>query len=70
MFFAPFPALPETVTLQNYWLLDLTVQYQLTPSVSIFARGANLLDEDYEQVYGYQTAGRAGYLGVRTTFGQ
>jgi len=70
MFFAPFPALPETVTLQNYWLLDLTVQYQLTPSVSIFARGANLLDEDYEQVYGFQTPGRAGYLGVRTNFGQ
>jgi outer membrane cobalamin receptor len=29
-----------------------------------------LLDEDYEQVYGYQTPGRAGYLGIRVNFGQ
>lgn len=70
IFFPPFPASSKIVTLQDYWLLDLTVQYQLTPSVSIFARGTNLLDEDYEQVYGYQTLGRAGYLGVRTNFGQ
>lgn len=70
LFFPPFPAAPEIVTLQNYWLLDLTVQYQLTPSVSIFARGTNLLDEEYEQVYGYQTPGRAGFVGLRTNFGQ
>ena len=70
LFFPPFPALPETVTLQSYWLLDLTAQYQLTPSINVFARGTNLLDEDYEQVYGYQTAGRAGYVGVRVNFGR
>jgi outer membrane cobalamin receptor len=29
-----------------------------------------LLDEEYEQVYGYQTPGRAGYLGIRVNFGQ
>jgi vitamin B12 transporter len=70
MFFPPFPALPETVTLESFWLLDLTAQYQLTRSINIFARGTNLLDEDYEQVYGYQTPGRAGYAGVRVNFGR
>jgi vitamin B12 transporter len=70
IFFPPFPAVPAIVTLPSYWLLDLIVQYQLTRSLGIFARGANLLDEDYEQVYGYQTPGRAGYLGVRVSFGQ
>ena len=70
IFFPPFPALPETVSLQSYWLLDLIAQYQLTSSVSVFARGTNLLDEDYEQVYGYQTPGRAGYVGVRVNFGR
>ncbi len=70
IFFPPFPALPETVSLQSYWLLDFIAQYQLTPSVSVFARGTNLLDEDYEQVYGYQTPGRAGYVGVRVNFGR
>lgn len=70
IFFPPFPALPEIVTLQSYWILDLTAQYQLTPSFGIFAKGTNLLDQDYEQVYGYQTLGRAGYLGIRANFGQ
>ena len=70
IFFPPFPAPPEIVNLESYWLLDLTVQYQLTPSFGIFAKGTNLLDQDYEQVYGYQTLGRAGYLGIRANFGQ
>jgi len=70
IFFPPFPAPPEIVNLESYWLLDLTVQYQLTPAFGIFAKGTNLLDQDYEQVYGYQTLGRAGYLGIRANFGR
>jgi vitamin B12 transporter len=70
VFFPPFPEPSETVTLDDYWLLDLTVHYKITQSTSLFARGTNLLDEDYEQVYGYRTPGRAGYLGVRVNFGQ
>jgi len=70
IFFPPFPALPEIVTLQSFWLLDLTAQYQLKPAFSIFAKGTNLLDEEYEQVYGYRTLGRAGYVGIRVNFGQ
>ena len=69
VFFPPFPDPSEIVTLDNYWLVDLTAQYRVTPSVILFARGTNLLDEDYEQVYGYRTLGRAGYVGIRTTFG-
>jgi vitamin B12 transporter len=69
-FFPPFPDPAQTVTLGNYWLLDLTVQYRLTNSTSVYVRGTNLLDEDYEQVYGYATPGRAGYLGLRMNFGR
>ena len=29
-----------------------------------------LLDEDYEQVYGYQARGRAGFVGMRLKFGE
>ncbi len=68
IFFPPWPDPSETVTLGNYWLLDLAAQYRATPSVTLFARSSNLLDEDYEQVYGYQTPGRAAYLGVRVNF--
>jgi vitamin B12 transporter len=70
IFFPPFPDLPEIVTLQSFWLLDLTAQYQLTRSFGIFAKGTNLLDEEYEQVYGYRTLGRAGYVGIRVNFGR
>lgn len=70
IFFPPYPNPPEIVTLRNYWLLDVASQYQATPTVAVFVRGTNLLDEDYEQVYGYRTLGRAGYLGVRVSFGR
>jgi vitamin B12 transporter len=70
VFFPPWPDPSETVTLDSYLLVDLTLQFQLNESTSVFARGTNLLDEDYEQVYGYQTPGIAGYLGLRMNFGQ
>lgn len=70
IFFPPFPNAPEIVTLSNYWLLDLATQYRVTPSIAIFAKGTNLLDEDYEQVYGFSTLGRAAYVGVRVDFSQ
>jgi vitamin B12 transporter len=70
IFFPPFPDPSEIVTLDSYWLVDLAVQYRMTPAVTLFARGTNLLDEEYEQVYGYRTLGRAGYVGVRTNFGR
>ena len=69
-FFPPFPNPSEIVTLDSYWLLDLALQYRATDSIAVFAKGTNLLDEDYEQVFGYRTLGRAGYLGVRVNFGQ
>jgi vitamin B12 transporter len=70
VFFPPWPEPSETVTLDSFWLVDLTLQYQISKSTSVYVRGSNLLDEDYEQVYGYQTPGIAGYLGLRMNFGQ
>ena len=68
-FFAPWPTPPAIVTLSNHWLLDLTLQLQVADGVKVFARGTNLLDTDYEHVYGYNTPGRAAYAGVQVTFG-
>ena len=70
IFFPPFPAPSEIVTLDSHWLVDLTVGFDVTESVNLFARATNLLDENYEQVYGYQTRGRSGYVGIRVNFGQ
>ncbi len=69
IFFPPWPEPSEIVTLSNYWLVDLATQYRATDSITVFAKGSNLLDEDYEQVYGYRTPGRAAYFGVRVNFG-
>lgn len=64
-FFPPFPNPAEHVVLPDYWLIDFTLQYRATPKLTVFARATNLLDEQYEQVYGYATLGRSGYVGIR-----
>ena len=68
-FFPPWPNPPEIVTLGQHWLVEVTAQFQVNDSVRLFARGSNLLDTDYEQVYGYRTPGRAAYAGIRVGFG-
>ena len=69
IFFPPFPAPSEIVSLDSFWLLDLTASYNINRNTNIFVRALNLLDEDYEQVYGYRTPGRSAYVGVRLGFG-
>lgn len=59
-------ATPATVvTLDDYTLVNLAVSLELSERVEIFARGENLLDEDYTEVFGYASPGAAGYLGLR-----
>jgi vitamin B12 transporter len=70
IFFPPWPNPSEIVTLSNYWLVDIAAQYRATPTVTLFVKGSNLLDEDYEEVYGYRTLGRAAYIGVRVNIGR
>jgi vitamin B12 transporter len=70
IYFPPWPNPSEIVTLENYWLVDLAAQYKVSGSVNLFARGSNLLDTKYEQVYGYRTSGRAVYGGIQVRFGQ
>jgi vitamin B12 transporter len=68
-FFPPWPNPPEVVTLTNHWLVDLTAQFRISDGIKIFARANNLLDTEYEQVYGYNTPGRTAYAGVEVVFG-
>ncbi|MFK8052473.1 MAG: TonB-dependent receptor plug domain-containing protein [Woeseiaceae bacterium] len=69
-FFPPFPLPSQVVTIGNYWLVDLSSQYAVSESLTVYARGSNLLDEDYEEVFGYETLGRAGFVGVKFSFGR
>lgn len=54
----------ETVQLASYWLASARVGYDVRPGVQIFARGSNLLNRHYQDVYGYHTEGRGLYAGV------
>jgi len=55
------------VELDSYTLLDLAASYQITDNILIFGRMENMLDEEYETVYGYGTRGFSAYGGVKVT---
>lgn len=56
------------VTLDDYWLVSAAASYKLNPGVEIYGRVENLFDEDYEEVFGFETAGIAAYAGLKWTF--
>ncbi len=55
----------QSVTLDAYTLVGGQLRWQATEGVEIYARGENLLDEDYQDVFGFFTQGRGLYLGLR-----
>ncbi len=66
MDFNPFPA--ERVKLGSYTLVNLAATHDVSKTVQIFGRVENLLNERYEEVFGYGTAGIGVYGGVRVRF--
>lgn len=63
MDFSEFPARP--VVLDAFTLLRFAGHAQLDRSARLSLRLENLLDEDYEQVFGYASPGFAAYLGLQ-----
>lgn len=64
-----FPVQTRTVTLDSYTLVNLGVSYEIHDGVELFARGENLLDDDYQDVFGFGTPGISGFAGVRIRLG-
>ena len=58
----------DRVTLAGYTLVNLTASYDLKPNVTIYLRGENLLDDDYQEVFGYQAPGVGVYAGLKARF--
>ena len=54
----------DRLALKSYWLANARIAYAVRPGVELFARGANLLDERYQDVFTYRTEGRAVYVGL------
>lgn len=50
--------------LDDYFLVSAKAAYEFTPGWKAYVRGENLLDEDYQTVLGYGTAGLSVYGGV------
>jgi vitamin B12 transporter len=58
---------PVHVDLASYWLVNLAASYEVSPGVVAYGRVQNALDEHYQEVFGYETAGLAAYAGLRFT---
>src|SRR5690606_22496221 len=56
------------VALDDYGVLDLSVAYDVSSAVEVYGRLENATDEEYEEVIGHDSAGRAAYAGVRVRF--
>ncbi|MEC9375126.1 MAG: TonB-dependent receptor, partial [Pseudomonadota bacterium] len=66
--FLPPNFLPEGIKLDNYWLVNATLKYNLTNKINIFTRFSNLLDKNFEDIYGFNTQDRAIYAGILFEF--
>ena len=56
------------MTLDSFTLIGANVRYSLNDNVAITLRGSNLLDEDYQEVVGFASPGRAVFGGLELEF--
>lgn len=68
IFFPPFPEPSQTVTLDDYLLVNIGGSYQINDRISLYGRVENLLDETYENLFGFNTPGIGAYAGFRANF--
>ena len=59
---------PGRVTLPSYTVLNVNGSVDITEQVNAYARVDNLLDKDYQEVFGYDTGGVAAFGGLKAKF--
>lgn len=59
---------PKRVELDDYTRVDLSASFKVYKNLEVLARVENLLDEDYEEAYGYGTPGFSAYGGIKVVF--
>ncbi len=64
--FSSWPA--NRVEGDDYTLANIGMSFKLTDNIEIYGRIQNLLDEDYQTVYGYNTYNRTYYGGATLSF--
>jgi vitamin B12 transporter len=58
----------STVKGDDYAIVRLFTDYQISEEIKLFGRIENLMDEGYEEVDGYPALGRAVYAGLGFSF--
>ena len=56
------------VDLDDYHVVNINIRYALLPELEVYARGENILDEKYQEITDYNTAGASVYGGFRYKF--
>jgi len=56
------------IPLSNYHVVDLSLNYAMTPTLDLYTRAQNIFDEKYQVVTGYNTEGAAIYIGFRAKY--
>jgi vitamin B12 transporter len=59
---------PVRVTLPSYGIVNLSATYTVFSYLDIYGRVDNLFNTEYEEIYGFGTAGLSGYLGFKLNF--
>ena len=54
--------------IEDFNVVDLSAAYQISEALRLYGRVENVFDEDYQEVLGFNTAGRAAYLGINFQF--
>lgn len=63
------PSVKETVNLNGYTLVNANFSWQVHDNVELFVRGDNLLDQHYQEVFGYGSVPLAVFAGIKVKFG-
>lgn len=63
-----FATFPPRIVMPDYFLINLAVYYDLFSFLRLQGRIENLLDKQYEEIYGYGTAGLSFYGGIYLKF--
>ena len=64
--YSSYPDNPSV--LPSNFVVNLTSSWQLTDNIKLFGRIDNLLNKQYENLYGYGTAGFSAYAGVKASY--
>ncbi len=64
--FSSFPA--TRLVLDSFVLLNLAGSFDVTDYVTLFGRIENVLDADYQEVFGFETRGIGAFAGLKVNF--